>query len=144
MTAYVDTSALLKLYVDEDGSNEVWQWLSDGPVSTCRITWAEARAALARRERESPAAVTTWATARERLAEDWSAIHVVDVTQALVEKAGELAEGFALRGYDAVQLAAADVLHAALAEPIIFLSFDRRLNRAARLLGLGLPEGAML
>lgn len=144
MTAYADTSALLKLYVDEQGSDEVWRWLSDAPVSTCRITWAEARAALARRERETPAAVTTWAVARARLAEDWASIHVVDVTQALVEKAGELAEGFALRGYDAVQLAAAQALHAALAEPIAFLSFDRRLNRAARLLGLGLPEGALL
>jgi predicted nucleic acid-binding protein len=83
------------------------------------------------------------AVARQRLTEDWASIHIVEVTQALVERAGEFAEGFALRGYDAVQLAAAQVLHAALAERVSFLSFDRRLNRAAVLLGLDVPEGAL-
>ena len=144
MTAYLDTSALLKLYVDEAGSDAVWRALDDQPVATCRITWAEACAALARREREFPAAEATWSLARDRLARDWPAFHVIEVTQALVAQAGEFASVFALRGYDAVQLAAGRSVQAALDAPPMFLAFDRRLNRAARLLGLGLPADAPL
>lgn len=144
MTPYFDTSALLKLYVDEPGSHSVRQLLGGGPMSTCRITWAEACAALARRERESAIAEVVLANARQRLAHDWPAFHLVDVTQALVAKAGEFAAAFALRGYDAVQLAAGQTLQAALDEPPLFVAFDRRLNRAARLLGMALPENAPL
>lgn len=144
MTPYLDTSALLKLYVDEPESDAVWRTIGDATVSTCRMTWAEAFAALARRERESPSSGTTWNTARERLAADWTAFHVIDLTQALVERAGEFACVFALRGYDAVQLATGLAVEAVIGQPPLFVAFDRRLNRAARLLGLALPEGVPL
>jgi len=57
--------------------------------------------------------------------------NIVDVNDPLVRRAGALAERHGLRGYDAVQLAAALDLRAADA-PVEFLSFDSRLNRAAR------------
>jgi len=72
------------------------------------------------------------------LAADWPALHVVDVNQTVAVRP-EMAEALALRARDAVQLAAADAARNALAEPVTFASFDRRLNRAARLLGLDLP-----
>lgn len=139
MIVYLDTSALLKLYVDEAGSDETWQAVGEHELSTCRIAWVEAFAALARREREAPAAGPTWKEARRRLAQDWPALHIVDVTQSLAEKAGDLAEAFALRAYGALHLAAAQALHVALREGVSFACFDRRLNRAAQLLGLMLP-----
>jgi uncharacterized protein len=143
LSIYLDTSALVKLYVDEDGSDAVWRLVGDNGSATCRITWAEALAAFARRERESaPETAEVWAMARQRLKDDWPALQVVEVTQALVDRAGDYAETFALRGYDAVQLAAGHVMGSALARPPTFVSFDRRLNRAARVLGLQLPEGA--
>lgn len=141
---YLDTSALLKLYVDEPGSLAVRQLFGGQAMSTCRITWAEACAALARREREAAVAESALANARRRLTHDWPAFHLVEVTRTLVAKAGEFAEAFALRGYDAVQLAAGHALHTALDEPPLFVAFDRRLNRAARLLGMALPEDAPL
>ena len=51
---YLDSSALVKLLVLEQGSDLVWQVIGNESVVTSRITWVEARAALARRERESP------------------------------------------------------------------------------------------
>ena len=56
---------------------------------------------------------------------------MVDLTEPLVKRAGALAERHALRGYDAVQLAAALDVRGAGGE-VEFLSFDARLNRAGR------------
>ena len=141
MRAYLDTSALVKLYVDEDGSDRLWNQVADTNPTTCRITWAEAAAALARREREDRGANTSFAVARARLAQDWPLLHVIEVTQALVERAGELAGAFSLRGYDSVQLAAGEAMFRAVDEPVVFLCFDRNLNRAARILGMQLLDG---
>lgn len=144
MSLYLDTSALIKLYVEEPDSDTLWRAVGEQTLSTCRITWAEAHAGLARREREAPSPSAAWSLARERLAADWSAYLLIDVTQALVMKAGEYASVFALRGYDAVQLASGAALGSVVDEPSKFVSFDRRLNRAARMLGLTLPDGAPL
>ena len=58
----------------------------------------------------------------------------MEISQTLVETAGRFADAFALRGYDSVQLAAAHVLKGSTARPLIFASYDRRLNQAAQLL----------
>jgi hypothetical protein len=48
----------------------------------------------------------------------------------------QLADAFALRGYDSVQLAAAHELHVNAEQPVVFASYDSRLNQAAQLLQL--------
>ena len=53
-----------------------------------------------------------------------------------METAGRFADGFALRGYDSVQLAAAYTLQRTTAQPLTFACFDRRLNQAAQILKL--------
>lgn len=143
MNDYLDSSALVKLLIREADSDVLVGALSDTRLLTCRITYAEARAAIARREREAPDRALEWAAARAQLEADWPGYVAIDITQALVQRAGEFSEAFALRAYDAVQLAAADLAHATMAEPTRFRSYDRRLNRAARLLGLQLPEEAL-
>jgi len=48
----------------------------------------------------------------------------------------QLADAFALRGYDSVQLAAAHELHVNAEQTFVFASYDLRLNQAAQLLQL--------
>jgi hypothetical protein len=48
----------------------------------------------------------------------------------------QFADAFALRGYVSVQLAAAHELHVNAEQPVVFASYDRRLNQAAQLLQL--------
>jgi hypothetical protein len=60
----------------------------------------------------------------------------VAVSQQLVEADGRFADGFALRGYDSVQLAAAHELQTTTAQTVIFACYDCRLNHAALLLQL--------
>ena len=140
MILFLDTSALVKLYIDETESQAVHDAVAGAEVvAVCRIAWAEAHAALARRVREVPEDEAAIETARQALARDWPRFLIVEVTQKLVERAAEFADTFALRGYDSVQLAAAyEILDTAQTE-VMFAGFDNRLNKAARTLGLELP-----
>lgn len=137
MILFCDTSALVKLYLKEEFSHEV-RALSDkaNVVAVSRISWAEAMATLARRVRESPADAQAIETVRAHFRKDWSNFANVEVTQSLVELAGEYADTFALRGYDSVQLAAAQMLQADAKGEFCFACFDMRLEKAASVLGM--------
>jgi predicted nucleic acid-binding protein len=136
---YLDSSALVKLLIQEPGSDVVWAAVGAVAPVTSRITYAEARAALARRERELTLLHEgDWTMARDNLVAYWRLLRVIEVTQPVVEMAGDLADTFGLRGYDAVQLASAQQVAVAGGEDLCFVSFDRRLNRAAHVLGMSL------
>lgn len=137
MILFCDTSALVKLYILEDSSRET-QALAGAAsaIAVCRIAWAEMMAALARRAREFQSDAEAIELVRKRLRTDWPKYVVVEVTQPLVELAGEYADTFALRGYDSVQLAAARTLQDMAGEEVQFACFDTRLGKAARMLGM--------
>ena len=139
---YCDSSALVKLYVVEAHTDALRAWLGrSDAVAVSRIAWAEAHAALSRRTRESAADVTVIAEAKQALADDWPHYLIMEVTQAVVARAGDYADVFALRGYDSVQLASAFELQRLSGIPVSFTCFDARLNAAARILGLSVPFG---
>lgn len=132
MILYLDASALVKLYVEEAGTPKV-----DGhvrraeAVATALVTYAEARAALARHHREGALSALDLRRAVRELDREWGTYNIVELTDSLVRSAGALAERHALRGDDAVQLAAALDLQAAGGR-VEFCAFDGRLTRAAR------------
>ena len=137
MILFCDTSALIKLYIHETDSDLVRvQLASADSIAVCRITWAEAHAAFSRRARETPANAEIIEAAQNGLAKDWAHFGVFEVNQDLVERAGEYADIFALRGYDSVQLAAAHETARISQSPVLFACFDVRLNKAAKALGM--------
>ena len=137
MILFCDTSALIKLYIVEAGSEELKaRVLEAEAVAVCRIAWAEAYAALSRRAREVPEDASVIEQAKVALATDWPHFVVMEVNQAVVELAGEYADTFALRGYDSIQLAAAAEAGRISEASIVFACFDTRVNKAARLLGM--------
>ena len=137
MILFCDTSALIKLYIVEDGSDALKTQLSSvEAVAVCRIAWAEAHAALSRRAREVPKDALTIEQAKAALKADWPHFLVLEIDQPLVERAGEYADTFARRGYDSIQLAAAFETGRISQLPIFFACFDTRLNKAAKLLGM--------
>lgn len=137
MILFCDTSALVKLYVKEEFSADVRD-LSDKAraIAASRISWAEAMAAFARRARENPADTEVMDAIRANLRTDWPDFAIVEVTQPLVELAGEYADTFALRGYDSVQLASARMLQLGANDALCFACFDTRLQKAASVLGM--------
>lgn len=137
MILFCDTSALLKLYIVEAGSEALKARVVEAEaVAVCRIAWAEAHAALSRRAREVPGDAPVIEQAKAALAQDWPRFVVMEVDQALVERAGNYADTFALRGYDSIQLAAAFEAGRIAQSPICFACFDARLNKAADVLGM--------
>lgn len=143
MILYLDSSALVKLYVFEAHSDEVRAAFADARICCCHlIAYAEVCAGLARKWREQPLPQRALDKAVGALREDWVELEVVEVTWRLVLRAGELAREHALRGFDSVQLAAAEAVWHAV-EPdadFRFAVFDEGLAAAARNVGMGLLD----
>ena len=132
MILYLDTSALVKLYVREGGTEETRTKLDAASmVATSRVAYPEARAALARRQRE--AAITRAALARAvtALDRDLARFVVVELSAKVAKRAGELAERRALRGFDAIHLASALEVEELTGLVATFCCFDDRLREAA-------------
>jgi predicted nucleic acid-binding protein len=131
---YLDTSSLIKLYVEESGSSEV-EKLVEGASLVCTsvVAYPEARSALARLCREGALTAEEHALTKADLQEDWPRYLALEVTSAAWRSAGDLAEKHALRGFDSLHLASYLFLAGeGLGENIQFSSFDDRLNGAAR------------
>lgn len=140
MILYCDSSALVKLYVEEPESAEMAAQAAAAEVlATCRITWVEVISALARRGREQPRDAAALELARQHLATDWPRFLVIELTDDVALAAANFTDVFALRAYDGVQLAAAHLLHRELPGEVRFACFDTRLTRAALTLGIAAP-----
>lgn len=107
-------------------------------VASHLIAYAEAHAAFARLAREAVLDEATHDAVRKEFRADWSHYMQVGLSSTLADRAAELAEGFALRAYDSVHLAAADYLQRNGKDAVSFACFDRRLNQAAQVLGFTL------
>lgn len=133
MILYIDTSALLKRYVREEHSEVVASAIREASELTLSvIAYAEVRAALARKLRDSALPQQDHAFAVRAFDRDWRSLLSVDVTLEIAFLAGDIAERLALRGFDAVHLATALWLYDRSSEPVQFLTFDNRLIDAAR------------
>ena len=135
MILYLDTSSLVKLYLDEEHSDFVRLWADRAEIlCTSRVAYPEAMAAVARRWRDGDLADEAFQAIRGALSDQWPDFSSVELDE---EVAGDLAVRYALRGFDAIHLAAAlEVAAGATDVPSYFSSFDLQLNRAAREAGL--------
>lgn len=132
MITYVDTSTLIKLIIDEEGSDRAELiWRSADSVASVSLVVVEARAALAAAVRSDRLSSEQLHVAKTELAAFVDDLHLVDMTEDLIESAARLAESESLRGYDAVHLASALLVDAA-----VLTSADRDLCEAAERQGL--------
>ena len=136
MILYLDTSALVKLYVEEEGSEEVRQWAAEAEiVATGRVAFAEAVSAFTRRCNRGDMSEESRRLLLEALRKDWDSFAVTDF-DAL--QAGDLAAAYGIRGFDAVHLSSAKILASSPGAPaVVFASYDEKLNEAARGEGIG-------
>jgi len=131
---YLDTSSLVKLYVEETGSSEIERLAEEASlICTSVIAYAEARSALARLHRGGSLSTENHSLAKAALDRDWASYLGVELPREVWRLAGDLAEVHGLRGFDSLHLAS--FLHLEivdLGEPVEFSSFDDRLNAAAQ------------
>ena len=142
MIRYFDSSALAKRYLDEPGSESVARWLEGGSKATSRITGVEVASAVARRIRGgrlAPAEADILAPAFD---EDTRGLLFVEVSDTVVRKARTLVFLHSLRAADALHLASALHLRERSGRPVVLVSWDADLLRAARAEGLRTLGGA--
>jgi len=132
MIVYLDTSSLVKLYVEEDESLEV-EKIADSSefTATSIVAYAEARAAFSRRFREKAFTPREYGLIKKYFDRDWNSYLILNVTEDMVRLAGTLAEKYALRGFDSIHLASAIKLQRELSSPVMFSCFDDNLQKAS-------------
>ncbi len=125
---YVDSSALLKRYVEEPDSDLADELLGADPIlTTGRHTVVEVRRNLARR-----VSAEDLPEKRAAFARDLEAFGIVELDVATCEQAAAIAEELGARTLDALHLAAAQRVGGTA---LGFVTFDLRQAQAARWLG---------
>jgi predicted nucleic acid-binding protein len=132
MIVYLDTSALVKLYVAEDHSPEVHDLTLQAQFAgSAVLAYVEMASALTKAVRmnwlDSTESDTAWTT----FLAQWPAFTRIALSTPLIESAGQMARKHGLRGYDAAHLAAAFHWQQSLQAQVTLATFDRELWQAA-------------
>jgi uncharacterized protein len=133
---YLDTSALVKLYVREPGTDRLLQLVgnpAENRLAVLVITTVEARSAIRRREREGDIDAKTANQILDRLQRHLESRFIRQaLSEMVLDGALEMIDRYALRAYDAVQLAGCLVLKTTDTESPIFVCSDQHLLHAAQ------------
>jgi predicted nucleic acid-binding protein len=134
---YLDTSWLVKLYVDEEGAGEVRTLAArDVPLAVSDVAYVEFHSAVHRRRREGTVSARTASSLLRRFHGDWTAFARVPAAQEVLDRAASLLGHHPLRSLDAIQLASALTLSRGSPDPLLFGCSDVRLRSAAATEGL--------
>ena len=129
---YLDTSALIKRFVNEKGSPLVQSIVQrTEAIATAKIAYAEIFAGLTRKLREGNLSKAQYALACRQFESDWHAYLRVELEDDILLLARDLIQRRPLRGFDVVHLASALRLKIALGEEVTFAAADGRLLKAA-------------
>ena len=135
MPAYfVDSSALVKRYQNEAGSERVAEILDDADTLVIsRLTQAEVAAAICRRGRATSTPIEALDTILAALnSHVENSFDVLELNRSVLQRAIEMTRQHALRAADAIQLASALLARGQYkADDIIVVSSDQELNAAA-------------
>jgi len=137
---YFDSSALMKLVVEEGGSDQaraLWD-ASDARLSS-RLTRPEVRAALAALHRNHQLSDEGLADAEGEWSDYRRRLRPIELTPVVADHAGDLAGVHSLRGADAVHLASA----LTIGPEVVVAVWDRRLHTACRRSGLAVAPAVL-
>jgi uncharacterized protein len=136
---FLDSSALVKRYISETGSNWVCN-LFDPSLGNqffiAAIAGVEIVSAITRRAKNGSINVTDVIAVRNQFKQDFQTEYqIIEISEKIINSAINIAELYALRGYDAVQLASGRELNTlCIANGLTgvnFVSADNNLNTAA-------------
>lgn len=129
MILYPDANAWVKRYVAENHNLETRAWFDAADeLLSCRIGFVETICVLGGTRIPEPSVVTA------EFQRHWADVTIIELDDALMRRAGQLAVQTGLRSMDAIHLAAAETLSGL---DLAFATWDRRLWQAAS--GLGIP-----
>lgn len=133
MIPFLDTSALVKRYIEEPGSGSIQACLTGAKsVAVSRLAYPETLSALHRRRgslRECSDDDFSQLVATFR--RDWRHFTVIDMNADTMRHMDRVIETYRLRGADSIHLSAALWLENAARSPVLFVAADRELLAAA-------------
>lgn len=136
---YLDTSALIKRYIWESGSEQVRQLFRHNVIIiTSKIAYAEIYAAFTRRMRKGHLARVRYGQICRLFELEWPAYLIVEVHDEVLHLSRDLIKKYPLRGFDALHLASAKSLRQHLKTPITLGGADQRLLESAKAEGFKL------
>lgn len=135
MILFGDTSALVKLYIEEAGSAEMAEQARASRLAASVLAYAEIYSTFARRKREGLLTADEHDELVQRFETDWQTVIVMALRPALAARIPRLVSDHPLRGADAVHLASALALQDAGLKTT-FAASDTRLVEAAAEEGL--------
>jgi len=134
---YLDSSALLKRYFEEQGSAEIISlWRDSRFCASSAVAYAECLAAIHRKFRDTRVKTGSAHSIADAFRKDWAGMIRLETSPYLEELMDTLVDRHALRGFDLIHLASALTLRERLSEDFLFACFDDPLLAAARAEGL--------
>jgi predicted nucleic acid-binding protein len=141
MIHFLDSSVVVKRYVDEGGSDLVSTFLRGRKtLVVSRLVEVEVPLAFARRARRGDFPIEEARAHTEELLDDLQSFKVAEVRPRTLALARELGWKHGLRAYDAVHLATAVQVRNEMGVALTFWGADVALNRAAQAEGLRVGE----
>jgi predicted nucleic acid-binding protein len=137
MRVFVDTSAWVKYFIEEEGTPEMQDFMlkislaENIRVSASAVTYAEMHATFRRALRGMRITEEQYNLAVQDFNDQWEMVDIPDVNARLIRQSGRLAQEHVLRGGDAFQLASALEVEAE-----VFVCADDDLQQAAQESGL--------
>jgi len=142
MNLYIDTSALIKHYIVEEGSDFINTLMTEAAlIATGLITRAEMAAGINRLLRMNYISREHYSIAFRYFRSDWKDYERIGISEEIVARADSLTCEYVLRGYDSVHLACGLTWQDSLELPIVLVTYHIQLRDAAQKAGVRvLPE----
>ena len=134
MILYLGTSSLVKLYVEEEYSGVVRDWVKEAEiVATCRVAYTEVISALELRFKRQEISQSEYDTIVKRFSQDWLNFAIVDFDE---REAGLFVKKYGLNRFAAIHLSTAKQIKKEHHDiSLAFSSVDEKLCNAAATVG---------
>ncbi len=137
MILYVDTSALVKKYILEIGSDIVHRAISEAEVVGMSIIGqVEVSAAFSKAVRVGFLKEHEALVAQQSFKREWGNLMQIQMIEMIIARAVTFVWEYGLRGYDAVHLASAIIWQENIRQPVTMAVFDKKLWTAVQQAGL--------
>ena len=130
---YLDSSALVTRYIEEEGSDKVNALLEETAIAaTSRLAYPEILSAITRRHKAGDIAAAAFEGIKKAFKADWSAFVVVEIRVEVLQFLDGIIDRHALKGADSIHLSTALWLKEAMGDDAVFVASDLELIKAAK------------
>ena len=130
---YLDSSALVKRYLEEDGSDKVQLLFSDMDiVFVSRLAYHETLSAITRRRRSGDISDRNFRRIKEQFKSDGESLTIVEIRSEVLQFTDTIIDRYALKGADSIRLSSALWLKKMVNSEVAFVASDEALLDAAQ------------